>query len=661
MDERLLTPSALVAYVFWSLLLLGLFLTSRYSYLLFHSIAGFFSAVIATGVFAIAWNARRFQENNYLLFLGIAYLFVGALDLLYTLSYQGMGVFPGAGQQMPAHLWLAARSLEAVSLFLAPQFIGRRLRPYAVLSAYLLAFITIILMIFGWRQVPFDLAAPGPVLAALQKTAKYVNSVILLGAMALLTRKQGEFDPGVLRLLLGAIALAIGSEVALTFLASVSAQAGLVGHLLKIASLYLIYRALIATELIKPYNRLFQNLRLSGEVVRHEKDFADRLIEMAQVIVLVLDGEGRIIRLNHMCEAITGYALADVRNRPFWEVFPAPEEVDEVQEAFFDLIAGDFSQSWQIDWVAKDGTRRLIAWSNTAFPREDGSVEYVIGTGIDISEHREVEKGLQRLNGKLEQQIQKEPAITTEVQTPYRDPDNSPDMIFRDFKILGRWLRGYCRALEEHSAGRLDVKGREYLERLHAVIRQLGELIEARLEVARLSRAELHRQEIDLSLQARLIAAYFKRSAPARQVEFIIHQGLSAVGDPTLLRSVLQNLLGNAWKFTEEVPQGKIEFGALPAKNCHKGFFVRDNRADFGIHEGHRLFRSFQRLHAVRDFSGSDLRLSTVRSVILRHGGRIWAKGAMGQGVTFYFTLPNPPPGSAQKTANGDQPNFPTN
>ena len=212
-------------------------------------------------------------------------------------------------------------------------------------------------------------------------------------------------------LLLGAIVLAIGSEITLTFLAGVSTQAGLVGHLLKIASLYLIYRALIATELIKPYRRLVQNLHLSGEVVRHEKDFADRLMNMAQVIVLVLDGEGRILRLNQRCEALTGYTLADVKNRPFWEVFPAPEEVGEVQEAFFDLIAGDFSQSWQIDWLTKDGRRRLIAWSNTAFPRENGAVEYVIGTGIDISEHREMENRLQRLNGKLEQQLQEKPQV----------------------------------------------------------------------------------------------------------------------------------------------------------------------------------------------------------------------------------------------------------
>lgn len=657
MDERLLTPGALVSHVFWGLLLLGLFLTSRYSYLLFHSIAGFFSAVVATGVFAIAWNARHFQENNYLLFLGIAYLFVGALDLLYTLSYQGMGVFPGFGQQLPAHLWFAARSLEAVSLFLAPQFISRRLRPYAVLSGYFLAFTAIILMTFVWRLVPLDLVAPGPVLAALQKTGEYVNSVILLGAMALLWRQRGEFDPSVFRLLLAAIALAIGSEVALTFLAGVSAQAGLVGHLLKIASFYLIYRALIATELIKPYNRLFHNLRKSGEVVRKEKNFADRLIELAQVIVLVLDAEGRIVRLNRMGEAITGYALADVRNRPFWEVFPAPEEVDEVQEAFFDLISGDFSQSWQVDWVAKDGTRRLIAWSNTAFPREDGSIEYVIGTGLDISEHREVEKHLQRLNGKLEHQIQAEPGIPRKVPARQPDLDSFTHAFFQDFRVPVRWLHGYCRALEEHSARRLDVKGRKYLERMHGVIRQMGEFIEAMRDHARLGRAEIRREEIDLSLQARLVAAGLRLTAPARHVEFIIEKGLTATGDPAMLRLAIKNLLGNAWKFTEEVPRSRIEFGALPAKNCSNGFFVRDNRTGFGIHYGHKLFRSFQRLQTIRDFSGSDLSLATVRSIILQHGGRVWAEGAMGQGMTFYFTLPNLPPGIGQKTAKGDQPN----
>ncbi|MFZ5448177.1 MAG: MASE3 domain-containing protein [Thermodesulfobacteriota bacterium] len=650
MNESLRTPGLLVSFLFWGLLLLGLFLTSRYSYLLFHSIAGFFSVIIATGVFAIAWNSRRFQENNYLLFLGIAYLFVGALDLLYTLAFQGLEFFPGFSQQLPTHLWFAARTLESISLFLAPQFIGRRLRPYAVFSGYLLVFTAIILVIFIWRLLPLPLAASGPELIALKKTGKYVNSIVLVGAMALLWRQREEFDPGVLGMLLGAIVAAIGSEAALTFLAKTSPQAGLLGHVLKVVSFYLIYRALIATEIIKPYRRLFNNLRHSGEVLRQEKDFADRLMEMAQVIVLVLDREGRILRLNRMCEAITGYALADVKNRPFWEVFPAPEEMEEVQEAFFDLLAGDFYQSWQIDWVARDGTRRLIAWANTAFPRDDGAVDYVIGTGIDITEQREFEKRLHRLNGKLEKQIQGEPQLFRQFQVTHQGPDEGTVPAPSDFLgVSVRWLRGYCRALKEHSARRLDVKGQVYLRQMQGTIRQMEEHLEAVQEGYRVARTEMLWEEIDLSFQARLIAEDLKRTGPERRVEFIIEPGLTAMGDPIRLRAVIKNLLGNAWKFTREVPRVRIEFGVRPGNNSHQQFYIRDNRTDFGKNYSNKLFRYFQSFHIARDFSGSDISLATVRSLILQHGGRIWGEGRVGEGVTFYFTLSKSPAEPARK------------
>ena len=132
-----------VHFLIWALALVGFYLTSRYSLPLFHSIAGIFSVVIAGGVFAVAWNSRGFLENNYLLFLGIAYLFVGALDLLHTLAYGGMRVFPGFGADLPVQLGFAARGLESVSLCLAPLCLGRRLKPYAVFAGYVLVFAVI--------------------------------------------------------------------------------------------------------------------------------------------------------------------------------------------------------------------------------------------------------------------------------------------------------------------------------------------------------------------------------------------------------------------------------------------------------------------------------------------------------------------------------------
>ncbi len=370
--------------IIWALVLAGLFLTSRYSLLLFHNITGLFSVVIAEGVFVAAWNARGFLENNYLLFLGIAFLFVGALNLLHTLSYPGMMIFPGFDAGLPTQLGAAARGLESMSWCLAPLCLGRRLRPVAVFAGYLAAFAAIILAVFVWRPFPAGMAA-GPGLMALKQTGDCLTGVILLGAMAMLWRRREEFDPRVLHLLLGAIALAAASDLALTFWAGGSGQADVAGHLLGVLSFYLIYKALIETELRRPYHLLFRNQRRSEAMLRQERNFADCLMETAQIIVLVLDCQGRILRLNQACERLTGYALAQVQGRPYWEVFPAPDEIDKVKEAFFRLIAGDFRQAYEIDWLFRDGTRRPVAWSTAALMGENGAVESVIGTGIDLT------------------------------------------------------------------------------------------------------------------------------------------------------------------------------------------------------------------------------------------------------------------------------------
>jgi hypothetical protein len=643
-----------VHFITWTLALLGFYLTSSYSLPLFHSIAGIFSVVIAAGVFAVAWNSWGFLENNYLLFLGIAYLFVGALDLLHTLAYGGMPVFPGFGPDLPVQLGFAARGLESLSLCLAPLCLGRRLKPYAVFAGFFLTFAVISLIIFVWPIFPLRQAA-GPGLTALKQTADCLPGIILLGALALLWRRREEFDPEVLRLLMAAIALAAASELVRMVFAGESDQAGVVGQLLKILSLFLIYQALIETGIRRPYNLLFRNLRLGEAMVRQERDFADSLMETAQVMVLVLDRQGRINRLNPAGERFTGYALAQVRGRPFWEVFPAPEAVDTMKEAFYHLSAGEGHQADEIDWVFKDGTRRLIAWSATAHIGEDGSISHVIGTGIDITDRRGVEIRLQQLQAELARQVQGDKALTGELEIIKEELDRVTAAVSRDLRSPLRWISGFCQALEVASAHRLDFKGRWYLRRLRRMIRQTGELTEALLEHARMAGAAIQWQEIDLSHQAHTIAAALQRTAPERRVEFIIGTNLRAEGDPAMLRWLLANLLGNAWKFTGTVPRAKIEFEALPATDGNQGFLVRDNRIGLAPKGGHGLFRTFHRLCATRDFSSPDPGLAAVKRIIQRHGGRVWAEIDLRQGATFYFTLPPMGPGSAAQPSGGDR------
>ena len=389
-----------VHFSLWALALAGFYLTSRYSLPLFQGIAGVFSVVIAGGVFAVAWNSLGFLENNYLLFLGIGYLFVGALDLLRTLAYGGVRVFPGFGADLPVQLGFAARGLESVSLCLAPLCLGRRLHPYAVFAGFFLTFAVISLIIFVWPIFPLREVA-GPGLSALQQTSGSLPGVILLGALVLLWRRREEFDSEVLHLLLAAIALAAGSELARTLFAGASGQAGVAPQLLKMLSLFLIYRALIETGLRRPYKLLFRNLRLGEAMVRQERDFADSIMETAQVMVLILDPQGRINRLNPAGERLTGYTLAEVQGRLFWQVFPAPEAVDTMKEAFYHLTAGEDQWADEIAWITKDGACRLVAWSAKAHRGEDGSVTHVVGTGIDITERRETEIRLHRLQARI--------------------------------------------------------------------------------------------------------------------------------------------------------------------------------------------------------------------------------------------------------------------
>jgi hypothetical protein len=643
-----------VHFMIWALALVGFYLTSRYSLPLFHGIAGIFSAVIAGGVFAVAWNSRGFLENNYLLFLGIAYLFVGVLDLLHILAYGGMRVFPGFGADLPVQLGFAARGLESVSLCLAPLCLGRRLKPYAVFAGYGLVFAVITLMIFVWPIFPLREAA-GPGLAALKQTADCLPGVILLGALALLWRRREEFDLEVLRLLLAAIALAAGSELIRTVFTAASGQAGVVAQLLKILSLFLMYKALIETGIRRPYNLLFRNLRLGEAMVQRERDFADSLMETAQVMVLILDCQGRIDRLNPAAERLTGYALAQVQGRPFWEVFPAPEAVDTVREAFFHLVAGEVHQADEIEWVAKDGVRRLIAWSTTAHIGEGGSVSHVIGTGIDITDRREAEIRLRRLQVELAGQGRGDKALTGELEFIKGESDSFTAEVPRDLRSPLRWIRGFCQALEVAGAHRLDFRGRRYLRRLRRMIRQTGELTEVLLEHARLAGAAMQWQVIDLSGQARAIAAALQGTAPGRRVEFCIGANLRAEGDPAMLRWVLSTLLGNAWKFTETVARAKIEFQTLAATDGTRGFLVRDNRGGLAPNGGRGLFRTFHRLCATRDFSSPGPGLATVKHIIQRHGGRVWAEIDLRQGATFYFTLPLPGQGSTAKSSGEDQ------
>ncbi|MBN1219288.1 MAG: hypothetical protein JXM69_10200 [Anaerolineae bacterium] len=251
----------------WVVILLGLYLTSRYSYLLFHSLAELFSIIVACATFMLAWNSRRFLDNNYLLFIGIAFLFVAGLDLLHTLAYKGMAIFKGDNANLPTQLWIAARYLQSVSLLIAPLFLIVTLRPNRMFLSYTIVTSLLLGTIFYWQIFP-DCYIEGVGLTPFKILSEYFIALILVGSIALLYRRRQYFDREVLRLLAWAIVCTISAELAFTNYVGVYDFSNLIGHILKIVSFYLIYKAIIETGLVRPYSVLFRNLKQSEETLR---------------------------------------------------------------------------------------------------------------------------------------------------------------------------------------------------------------------------------------------------------------------------------------------------------------------------------------------------------------------------------------------------------
>jgi signal transduction histidine kinase len=212
--------------------------------------------------------------------------------------------------------------------------------------------------------------------------------------------------------------------------------------------------------------------------------------------------------------------------------------------------------------------------------------------------------------------------------------------VSHDLRMPLTSIDGFSQALLEHYTDTLDAQGQDYLQRIHRATQRMADLIDALLALSQVTRAALLREAVDVSALAQAMAADLQRREPTRQVEFIIADGLVASGDTRLLGIVLENLFSNAWKFTARQPWARIEFGGLPPQ--HGGapvFFVRDNGVGFDMADADKLFRAFQRLHGRTEYPGTGIGLATVQRIVQRHGGRIWAEGAVGQGATFYFTL----------------------
>lgn len=252
-----------------------------------------------------------------------------------------------------------------------------------------------------------------------------------------------------------------------------------------------------------------------------------------------------------------------------------------------------------------------------------------------IAERERAEQAVRKLNAELEQRVA---SRTTELTAVNNELEAFCYSVSHDLRAPLRAMSGFSQALAEDYGERLDDQARDYLTRIQNAGRNMGSLIDDLLTLSRLTRADLSCRQVDLSELSREVAAGLRQREPEREVTMNIEEGLTAFGDPRMLRILLENLLANAWKFTARRDSALIDVGTT-SQNGTRAFFVRDDGAGFDMKYANKLFGAFQRLHSTAEFEGSGVGLATAQRIVHTHGGKVWAEGRVGQGATFYFTL----------------------
>jgi diguanylate cyclase (GGDEF)-like protein/PAS domain S-box-containing protein len=366
------------------LLCVGLYLTSLYSYALFHIVAESFSIVIAFSLFMIAWNTRQLATNNYVLFLSIAFFFAGLIDFVHTLAYKGMGIFRGFDANLPTQLWIMARYLQSLSLLAAPWFIDRKLNTRAILGVYLSATILLLAAAFSGTLFP-DCFIEGKGLTPFKIVSEYAICLILISSLVLLLRRRETFDPTILHLIAWSIISTIVAELAFTFYISVYGLSNLVGHYFKILSFYLVYRAIIVIDLENPYRLLFYDLQKNREELQ-------TILDASPVMIFYKDRENKFIRVNKTLAEATDLPKDAMEGKTVFEIYP--NQTKDYWEDDKEVIASGKPKINIIEPLDAATGARWVQTDKIPYMDKEGRIIGIIGFSVDITDRKRMEEEL---------------------------------------------------------------------------------------------------------------------------------------------------------------------------------------------------------------------------------------------------------------------------
>ena len=381
-----------------AMLFVGLYITSLYSYLLFHTLSEFISIAVIWAFFFVVWNARRTIDNPAILFLGIAFFFVGVVDMLHTLAYKGLGVFPGYDANLPTQLWIAGRYLQSFSLLAALLPVARPFKPLHVLL--LLAVATTLLIAAVFSSIFPDCFIEGTGLTAFKIGSEYLICMILAAAMLLFYRQRERFDPPILRLILLSIGASIVSEIFFTFYVSVYGLSNLIGHYGKIMAVLFLYKAFLETGMERTRELEKINTALAIEIEERKMlnatlktiaAYNRSLFESNMDPFVTISLEGKLTDANHAVEVVTGFSRDELIGMDWTDYFTDP---DAAQAGFQKAFSQGELRDYELQLRHRNGKIIPMLCNGSPYRDESGKVIGVIGVARDITERKIAEWAL---------------------------------------------------------------------------------------------------------------------------------------------------------------------------------------------------------------------------------------------------------------------------
>jgi len=299
---------------------------------------------------------------------------------------------------------------------------------------------------------------------------------------------------------------------------------------------------------------------------------------------------------------------------------------------------------------SKAGEAYWVELEIVPIPGVQGSLTHFVAIQRDVTERKRAEENILQLNAELEDRVLRR---TTQLEAANRELEAFSYSVSHDLRSPLNTINGFGQLLQKSNGSKLDDKGQHYLNRIRAGAEQMGDLIDGLLSLAKLSRDPLLLEWVDISAIARRVEQECRQHESERQVQVNVQDTLLVKGDAVLLSVVVQNLLGNAWKYSARQDAARIDIGSEVDADGQTVYFVRDNGAGFDMAYADKLFGAFQRLHSPADFAGTGVGLANVKRVVERHGGRVWAEARLNEGATFYFTLAGKT-GDAKPTGPGN-------